>query len=65
VLYQLSYNHHANALTNDECRVMIAEIRTALSPGTQPIGRAALISAAIAFAASTSGPGPGTKIVFR
>ncbi len=75
MLYQLSYNHHATgrpARPDGECPTIVTETRPPPSSGlprggavAHSIGRAAVISAAMFLAVSTSGPGPGTNTVFR
>jgi hypothetical protein len=67
VLYQLSYSHHVPVGRGapDEPRNDSHNPPGPVERVGQPIGRSAATWAATAFAASTSSPGPGTKIVRR
>ena len=67
MLYQLSYSHHANAPTNDS-QIHASPVdwdpRSVLNEIMAGAGRRQSC-AAIPLAASTSGPGGGTKTVRR
>ena|GEM_PF-5120248 len=71
MLYQLSYSHHVppngyprGATAHDSRHGGTGVDRVARRAG-HSTGLAAITSAAIAFAVSTSGPGGGTKIARR
>ena len=67
MLYQLSYSHHASAgrAAPEEPRNDSHNPPGSVEGVGQPIGRSRATWAATALAASTSSPGPGTKIVRR
>ena len=74
VLYQLSYSHHVDSPdlpggtpTNDSHTWggRVDRVLRRVSPGAERSGPAAYSSAAMALAASMSGPGSGTKIARR
>ena len=62
VLYQLSYDHHA---ATEVISVPPANHTDPARAAVERVRRGDYRSAAIAFAASTSGPGCGTKIERR
>ena len=68
MLYQLSYSHHAPAgaaCGPEEPRNDSHNPPRLVERVAQPIGRSRATWAATTLAASTSSPGPGTKIVRR
>jgi hypothetical protein len=64
VLYQLSYDHHADTEVISVAPDNHTDIPRAAGDRVRR-GRVIYRSAAMAFAVSTSGPGCGTKIVRR
>ncbi len=65
MLYQLSYDHHARTVSNPVVPHHHSGTAGARVEWVAVRGRVTYNSAAIAFAASTSGPGSGTKTVRR